>query len=144
MSKLPIRVRSVLGCDDIREEANGKYIAIGLFGPSLTLIPEYATDHGETDRSFSAHFLMSIDVIATGDHAIQFRLERGSGGGGIAKMTVAFEAKGENVPFPLGPMTLRVPEEENELILSIKDGDAWKRIARWSIETARSDQKDMK
>lgn len=136
MSGPPIKVRSALGCDDIREEANGKFIAVGLFGPVLSLVPERTSGDGDEDRTFRAHFLLSVDVLATGEHKLEFRLRRGSGGGGTARLTVQFEAVAENVPFPLGPMTLRVPEGETELTLAIKDGERWKRISSWSIETA--------
>lgn len=132
---LPIRVRSVLGCDDVRDEPNGKLIAIGLFGPDLELSLPPNDKSPPAGRVVKMHCLLSVDILEPGEHVLEFQLLSSAGGGGTARVTVEFTGEAQQVPFSVGPMTVKVPQGRSRLTFSIKDGGRWKRLTRWQVET---------
>lgn len=134
MTVFVIRARNAIACEDLRQEADGKMFAIGILNPLI------GRDKPRDDGTFppiKLHFILSLDVPEKGEHEMRFRLRplTGKGGSSTAKLRVQFIEAAKNIPFPLGPMRVRLGKDATGFVLEQAAGEhRWTRVASWRLE----------
>jgi hypothetical protein len=115
---------TIVICDDIRQETNGKHILIGVYGGNI-LVPE---------ANFSLQLCMWIEFIATscGTETMHIRVS-------YAKNVIVV-MKAELEINEIGPMAVATPgvpvqgASEGDVVIEISsDGQNWKEIKRKSV-----------
>lgn len=116
MSKKP-KVLNVLLCDDIRQEANGKYIVIGIYSGDV-LVPEFPT------QLVFATYIEFVPERA-GEQQFHFRLVGPDGpmAGVQGKFGVA-EA-GPHVALPIPGLPVSIKQPCDMLVQVSFDGQNW-------------------
>ena len=122
MGELPsINIVHAIACDDIRQEMNGKFILIGVYGGNMGL-PFFPTQ-------IPLAFWMSAEPSKEGDYHIQFRITA-PGANPMTlqgQMTLHIE---ENTALVLPPMPVAVGTP-GDITLEYREGDRpWRQICR--------------
>jgi hypothetical protein len=131
---LPIDIRTVIVCDDIRREWNGKAMVIGIYTGDIIL--------ATFPTNLSLSFWMQGKPLASGEHQMEFRVR--------VNEESPFEMKGAlNIVAPESdaiiafvgvPTVIPAP---GALLLAVKDGDRWvdlctKKIIKGTIAASTS------
>lgn len=109
-------------CDDVRQEVNGKFIAVGIY--SSIIIDEYPT---------TVRFWLLIKIIAdeTGFHEIRFRIKIGGEVSYEWSIEMEVTAVGENLlPILLQPSQLLFPTKYSAEYFT---GDRWEQFFEISV-----------
>lgn len=131
-----IRVRSVIACDDIRTEMDGKLILIGVVNPI------FGFERGADDvaSALRLSFLLTIDVPAAGDYELTFRARSlTSTQGRTVKLGVSFFQAADQIPFPTGPFVFPITPTEKGFKFQQQTEGRWRTLAEWRLETEPSD-----
>ena len=122
---MPIKIETVLICDDVRREVSGKEIIIGVYGGSIT-VPRYP-------GTMVATIWLEFDAVEHGDHKLELKIETPSGNPPIE---ISIDYSVDNS----GPMSLFVPrlplhfERDGDIVISIKlDEQNWEIVKKKSI-----------
>jgi len=118
VAEAPLAIRTVILCDDVRREDNGKFLLIGVYSKDIGF--------ASLPANFTITFWMEVDYLATGTFGLRFRaLHRPSGRElfnleGQAEIPTA--ERGNSLI--LGKIPVLVPGEgEIELQMSIDEGE---------------------
>jgi hypothetical protein len=120
---LPVEINAVVMCDDIRREATGKDILIGVYSGDV-VVPSFPVQ-------VSSAFWLDIKPKELGPAELELRVSLTGKEPVVLKAGIAVHQIGN---FSLSLPTLQiVAESESEIILEIKDGDRWEVLKRKAI-----------
>lgn len=135
MADPAVKFVSALACEDIREEADGKIMAIGIISPVIGLEASRSSPDAEV-MPLKLHFLLVVDFLEQGSIDLRFRLKRtGSFAGTIRrKMGILVAEPQKRVPLPVGPFLFKPRPGDDGFLLQYQVGERWRTIGRWTID----------
>ena len=121
-------VKSLIICDEVRQENNGKYFLIGVYGEDIrfTRLPAQIgislfclfDQHSEGTISFEYRAITSADESQELFHF--------SGQANVRR-------RSSNAPFAVGPLPVLVGSEGDLIVQYRESDDAWSEVARLPI-----------
>ena len=122
--------KSVLVCNDIRREATGKYIAIGIYGPDIAIPDEQAT--------ISVSCLLQVEARKAGRYRLEFRCRESRHRNAIAakgEFSTALKARNIQIPLNLGNVEIHAGTEIE--FAAREQGKRWKHLSSLAVRGPR-------
>src|SRR4051812_17607914 len=134
MAGSKIRFRSALACEDLREDSDGKLIAVGILSPVLNVTAPKQRSVDELPP-LKFHFLLVVDFLEVGEMELKFRLKRARAVfGSRTQIDIRVTALQKQVPFAVAPLTLKPRPGDEGFLLQHPDDDRWTTIAGGALE----------
>jgi hypothetical protein len=128
---LPVDIRSVVVCDDVRREDNGKALLIGVYVGAI-LLPKFPAP-----MRLAFYFLGIGKEPRSGslDFRIQHTLSNGESPAIVAKAEIS-EAEAAEVGRAHALVFAGVPfnfDQQTELVISVKENGDWREVERKQV-----------
>jgi len=120
-----VELSSVLACDDVRTESNGKLILVGVYN-TVIYVPALPAP-------MRLNFILQIKALEVGDAPFELRLRLGQGV--LAEMNgqVNIHVADTSGLVPLGPLIVEIPTA-GTLAIDRRVGRRWKQVQGWQVE----------
>lgn len=121
----PLEIISVLACDDVREETQGKFSLLGVLSPNFSL--------EDMPGTIKLWFALIVNTIAVGVDTLTFRIitdqgvELGKGSGSVETKRI-----GGPLILPIGPFPLGF-EQPTKFSLEREGEDGWEALQSWEV-----------
>ena len=121
-----LKVQAALACEDLRTEMNGKWMAVGICGPELS-VPAFPA-------AFNLRFVAIVDISAAGSASFSFRLLD-------AEKKIIMSIKGsidamqavKGIFLPIGGAVVSL-QSPGEIVLQFETGiGKWRTIQSWYV-----------
>ncbi|HEX8165912.1 MAG TPA: hypothetical protein VF601_09000 [Beijerinckiaceae bacterium] len=126
MSESNVDVRSVIACDDVRVEATGKSIFIGIYDADIAV------------SAFPIQLNLSFVIIANVKKAANIKLNTrilGPSGDPLGESEISFDVLQDHLGIMLPPHRLtNVFSSAGYLTFQAQVAGEWKDVARWRVE----------
>jgi hypothetical protein len=107
---------------------------VGVLSPVLNVTPPKRVS-GDELPSMKFHFLLVVDFSAAGEMELKFRLKRARAAfGSRTQIDIRVTDPQKQVPFPVGPLTLKPRPGDEGFVLQHQVEGRWATVARWAFD----------
>ena len=128
---VPLHVKAAIVCDDIRQEQNGKLLAIGIYAGDILL--------DSFPASLILNWLLLAELTSENDTVSQLEVRIAFNQDTDQPQIAMGKVEFQSTPHGSRDLLIKLPNvglqftKATDLILSVKEGDEWREVSRMQI-----------